>query len=141
MFVTVSLLPDVMPYYPKWPVNHAAWKMAGGVLQVFTIDGPARPEVSTSVDVGNDGMRRLGVQTLIVTNAAGVSQIKIWMVIIQLPAAQWVAGAALPLQNGWAVFGDYKGSFSRNHVRLDSGGTIDTHVLTNAITFGLTKRF
>ncbi|MHB9025788.1 MAG: hypothetical protein ACYC7E_16745 [Armatimonadota bacterium] len=26
-------LPDVMPYYPKWPVNRATWTMANGVLQ------------------------------------------------------------------------------------------------------------
>lgn len=46
----------------RGPLAQLYGNAAGGVLQVFTIDGPARPEVSTSADVGNDGMRRLGVQ-------------------------------------------------------------------------------
>lgn len=35
---------------------------AGGVVQVFTADGPARPELRATVDTGSAGLRRLGLQ-------------------------------------------------------------------------------
>lgn len=57
------------------------------------------------------------------------------------PAAQWVLGASLPLGGRWAAFGEYKGSFSANHVVLDSGGTLDTDIVTHALNLGLSLRF
>ncbi|MFT3777930.1 MAG: TonB-dependent receptor [Ottowia sp.] len=35
---------------------------SAGVVQVFTADGPARPEVRATADVGSNGMLRLGAQ-------------------------------------------------------------------------------
>ena len=46
----------------RGPLAQLYGNAAGGVLQVFTADGPARPEVRTSVDAGSDGLRRYGLQ-------------------------------------------------------------------------------
>lgn len=57
------------------------------------------------------------------------------------PAVTWTLGAALPLNDRWSVFGEYKGTYTSNHLRLDSGGTINTDIRTNAINLGLSVRF
>jgi iron complex outermembrane recepter protein len=46
----------------RGPLAQLYGNAAGGVLQVFTADGPQRPELRTSVDAGSDGLRRYGVQ-------------------------------------------------------------------------------
>lgn len=46
----------------RGPLAQLYGNSAGGVVQVFTADGPARPELRTSVDAGPDGMRRYGLQ-------------------------------------------------------------------------------
>lgn len=46
----------------RGPLAQMYGNSAGGVLQVFTADGPQRPEVRLSVDTGADGLRRYGVQ-------------------------------------------------------------------------------
>jgi iron complex outermembrane recepter protein len=46
----------------RGPLAQLYGNAAGGVLQVFTADGPKRPEVRTSYDAGSDGLRRYGVQ-------------------------------------------------------------------------------
>lgn len=57
------------------------------------------------------------------------------------PAATWVAGAAMPINDQWSVFGEYKGTFSSNSADLDSGGTLETDILTNAVNFGVSFDF
>ena len=46
----------------RGPLAQLYGNSAGGVLQVFTADGPARPELRFSVDAGSDGLRRYGLQ-------------------------------------------------------------------------------
>ncbi len=46
----------------RGPLAQLYGNSAGGVVQVFTADGPVRPEVRLSLDAGSDGLRRYGVQ-------------------------------------------------------------------------------
>jgi iron complex outermembrane receptor protein len=46
----------------RGPLAQLYGNSAGGVLQVFTADGPERPELRTSFDAGSDGLRRVGLQ-------------------------------------------------------------------------------
>ncbi|MDY6858781.1 MAG: outer membrane beta-barrel protein [Pseudomonadota bacterium] len=57
------------------------------------------------------------------------------------PALQLVAGASYDLNDKWAVFGEYKGTYTQNEADLDSGGTLETDLITNALNIGLTFRF
>ncbi|KJZ19520.1 outer membrane protein [Loktanella sp. S4079] len=57
------------------------------------------------------------------------------------PAATWVAGATYPINDRWAVFGEYKGTYSTNKADLESGGTVETDVFTNAVNMGVSFNF
>ena len=57
------------------------------------------------------------------------------------PAATWIAGASMPINDSWSVFGEYKGTISANTADLDSGGTLETDVLTNALNIGVSFNF
>ena len=57
------------------------------------------------------------------------------------PALQWVGGVSYDLNDRWALFGEYKGSFSWNKVKLDDGGRLNTNVVTNALNIGITYKF
>lgn len=57
------------------------------------------------------------------------------------PAATWIAGAKYPINDEWAVFGEYKGTYSMNTADLDSGGTLETNVITNALNIGVSFSF
>jgi len=57
------------------------------------------------------------------------------------PAATVVAGASMPINDRWSVFGEYKGTYSSNTADLDGGGTLETDVLTNAVNFGVSFNF
>ncbi|MCG3268387.1 outer membrane beta-barrel protein [Yoonia sp. I 8.24] len=57
------------------------------------------------------------------------------------PAATWIAGATYPINDQWSVFGEYKGTFSANKADLDSGGTVETDVFTNAVNMGVSFNF
>jgi iron complex outermembrane receptor protein len=46
----------------RGPLAQLYGNSAGGVVQVFTADGPERPEIRLSLDAGSDGLRRYGVQ-------------------------------------------------------------------------------
>lgn len=46
----------------RGPLAQLYGNSAGGVVQVFTADGPERPELRMSLDMGPDGLRRYGVQ-------------------------------------------------------------------------------
>lgn len=52
-----------------------------------------------------------------------------------------VAGASYSLNDRWDVFGEYKGSFSSNTIDLDSGGELETDIVTNALNIGVTYKF
>ena len=57
------------------------------------------------------------------------------------PAATWVAGATYPINDQWSVFGEYKGTYSKNKADLDTGGTVETDVFTNAVNMGVSFNF
>lgn len=57
------------------------------------------------------------------------------------PAVAWMAGASYPINDRWSVFGEYKGTYSINSVDLDSGGTLETNVVTNSLNFGVGFNF
>jgi iron complex outermembrane receptor protein len=46
----------------RGPLAQLYGNSAGGVVQVFTADGPQQPELRMSLDMGPDGLRRYGVQ-------------------------------------------------------------------------------
>ncbi|HQT19302.1 MULTISPECIES: TonB-dependent receptor [unclassified Acidovorax] len=46
----------------RGPLAQLYGNSAGGVLQVFTADGPEKPELRFSVDAGADKLRRVGLQ-------------------------------------------------------------------------------
>jgi lipid A oxidase len=57
------------------------------------------------------------------------------------PAVAWMAGATYPINDRWSVFGEYKGTYSINSAELDSGGTLETNIITNSINFGVGFNF
>jgi len=57
------------------------------------------------------------------------------------PAMQLVAGVKYDLNDKWALFGEYKGTYSINKVDLASGGNLDSNIVTNAINFGVSYSF
>ncbi|MAQ83379.1 outer membrane protein [Psychromarinibacter halotolerans] len=56
-------------------------------------------------------------------------------------AVQAVAGIKYSFNDRWAVFGEYKGTYSMNEADLASGGTLKTDVVTNAINIGVSFSF
>jgi len=57
------------------------------------------------------------------------------------PAIQLVAGVKYDLNDRWALFGEYKGTYSMNEVDLASGGSLETNIVTNAINIGVSYSF
>ncbi|MBQ2261969.1 MAG: porin family protein [Loktanella sp.] len=57
------------------------------------------------------------------------------------PAATWIAGASYPISDQWSVFGEYKGTFTSNSAKLDSGGKIESDIFTNAVNVGVSFNF
>lgn len=57
------------------------------------------------------------------------------------PVVQLVAGASYALDDSWSVFGEYKGTWSRHKADLDSGGSLQTELQTNALNIGISRRF
>ncbi len=59
---TISLASAQRIEVLRGPLAQLYGNSSAGVVQVFTADGPARPELRFSVDAGPDGMRRYGLQ-------------------------------------------------------------------------------
>ncbi|ARO15760.1 Lipid A oxidase (Involved in formation of 2-aminogluconate) protein [Ketogulonicigenium robustum] len=57
------------------------------------------------------------------------------------PAATWMAGLSYPIADNWSLFGEYKGTYSMNTTDLNTGGTLETNVVTNAVNIGVTFNF
>ncbi|THH36033.1 porin family protein [Aliishimia ponticola] len=57
------------------------------------------------------------------------------------PSVAWNAGIQYAVNDRWAIFGEYKGTYSWIDADLDGGGSIDFEVDTHAINFGVTYRF
>lgn len=56
-------------------------------------------------------------------------------------AATWLAGVSYPINDTWAVFGEYKGTYTSNEVDLDTGGTLETDIFTNAFNIGVSYTY
>ena len=54
---------------------------------------------------------------------------------------RWTAGASYDLNDQWAVFGEYQGTYSMNQIDLDSGGSLETDIITNALNLGVSFSF
>jgi len=57
------------------------------------------------------------------------------------PAMALVAGGRYDLDETWSIFGEYKFTYSQNEAELDSGGTLRTDIVTNALNIGVSYRF
>lgn len=57
------------------------------------------------------------------------------------PAATVIAGATYDINEQWSVFGEYKGTYSANTADLDTGGTLETDIVTNAVNVGVSFNF
>ena len=57
------------------------------------------------------------------------------------PAATWIAGASMPINDQWSLFGEYKGTYTSNEGDLDTGGTVSTDIFTNALNVGVSFNF
>lgn len=59
---TISLPSAARIEVLRGPLAQLYGNSSAGVVQVFTADGPPRPEVGFSLDAGSNGMRRYGLQ-------------------------------------------------------------------------------
>lgn len=57
------------------------------------------------------------------------------------PAARVTAGLSYPINDRFAVFGEYQFTYSSNEATLDGGGSLSTDIITNAINVGLSLKF
>jgi lipid A oxidase len=57
------------------------------------------------------------------------------------PAATLIAGASMPINDQWSVFGEYKGTYTSNEGDLDTGGTVSSDIFTNALNVGVSFSF
>ena len=57
------------------------------------------------------------------------------------PAVALIAGVSVPITEDWSVFGEYKGTYSMNEADLDTGGTLETDIITNAVNLGVSFSF
>jgi len=57
------------------------------------------------------------------------------------PAVRLVGGISYRLNDSWALFGEYQGTYSQNDVDLNNGGTLKTDIVTNALNVGVAFRF
>ncbi|MFQ6551038.1 outer membrane protein [Aestuariibius insulae] len=57
------------------------------------------------------------------------------------PAAMALGGVSYDINDTWALFGEYKITYSSNEADLDGGGTLETDIVTNALNLGVSYRF
>lgn len=57
------------------------------------------------------------------------------------PAVAWLAGGSFALNDRWSVFAEYKGTYSKNIADLETGGTLNNDVVTNAVNLGISVNF
>lgn len=57
------------------------------------------------------------------------------------PAAMWAAGVSYGLNENWALFAEYKGTYSMNEMDLEGGGKLETDIVTNALNLGVSYTF
>lgn len=57
------------------------------------------------------------------------------------PSAALSAGVSYKLNETWALFGEWRGIYSKIDVDLDGGGSLKTNVITNSVNIGLSYTF
>lgn len=57
------------------------------------------------------------------------------------PTVQVQAGIRYEFTENWSAFTEYKGNYSWVNVDIDSGASLKTNILTNAINFGVSYKF
>ena len=57
------------------------------------------------------------------------------------PAVAAIAGVEYEISGPWSAFAEYKGTYSRNELDLEGGGSLDTNIVTNAVNAGVTFNF
>lgn len=57
------------------------------------------------------------------------------------PTVQAQAGVRYEFNENWSAFTEYKGNYSWVNADIDSGATLKTNIMTNAINFGLNYKF
>ncbi|WP_342454019.1 lipid A oxidase [Sagittula salina] len=57
------------------------------------------------------------------------------------PAARLMAGASMPINDRYSVFGEYQFTYSQNEGTFDGGGTFKTDIKTNALNVGISFNF
>lgn len=129
--------------YPKdgeLPDNYTVLEMTDG-LNTLTVNAYRRwngafGQVSPYIGGGLG----LAIPHVEVTNTTGDGS-ETFGYQITGPAATVIAGASYPINEQWSVFGEYKGTYSSNKADLDTGGTLETDVVTNALNLGVSFNF
>jgi lipid A oxidase len=57
------------------------------------------------------------------------------------PVLHLIGGAAWEIDPRWSLFAEYKFTWSSHEMDLDSGGTLKTDIITNALNIGVSFRF
>lgn len=57
------------------------------------------------------------------------------------PAIQAVGGIKYSFNETWAIFGEYKGTWSKHDADLTGGGSLETTLITNALNIGISYSF
>lgn len=57
------------------------------------------------------------------------------------PAMRLTAGASMPINDRFSVFGEYQFTYSTNEGTFDDGGTFETDIKTNALNIGVSFNF
>lgn len=57
------------------------------------------------------------------------------------PAVTVILGASMPLKGNWAVFTEYKATYSEIRATLDTGDRLNTNIFADALNLGLSLRF
>ncbi|MFY0595002.1 MAG: porin family protein [Cognatishimia sp.] len=57
------------------------------------------------------------------------------------PAARLGAGVSMAITDRMSAFTEYQFTYSDNKIDLDSGGTLETSLITNALNFGISYSF
>ncbi|WP_126975384.1 outer membrane protein [Frigidibacter oleivorans] len=57
------------------------------------------------------------------------------------PVVQAVAGVSRPVSEHWAVFAEYKGTWSDHEADLEDDETLKTEIVTHAVNIGVSYRF
>ncbi|MFW2588694.1 outer membrane protein [Sagittula sp. SSi028] len=57
------------------------------------------------------------------------------------PAVRLTAGASMPINDRFSVFGEYQFTYSTNEGDFEDGGSFDTDIKTNALNIGVSLNF